>query len=295
MSTEPATESTQVVESSLLDGITVAPNAIESIARAEIDIQIATAKRYPRSLAKFHRDAIDMATVSEEVAASLEYQLSRRSGEGGKSKIIGPSVRLAEIVAACFGNIRVSSQFIGYVDDGKAVLVRATAHDLERNNFCSREVVRPCVRSDGKTRYSRDMLVVTINAAAAIAMRNAIFAVVPRSLLSPIIDAAHKLLAGDEKSLAAKRAAMLKHFASLGVTEQRLCGALGYDGIADIGADGLLELRRIATSIRDGEQNVAELFPVEARSIADAVKQGADRLRDATTKGEPDASSPFKS
>ena len=65
------------------------------LSRAEIDVQITTAKRYPRSVTAFRREAEEMATLDEETAGSMFYVLPR----AGKN-IEGPSVRLAEIVGS---------------------------------------------------------------------------------------------------------------------------------------------------------------------------------------------------
>ena len=47
---------------------------------AELDVQISTAKAYPRSIAKFQKDALTFATVDEETAGSMFYVLPKRKG-----------------------------------------------------------------------------------------------------------------------------------------------------------------------------------------------------------------------
>ena len=61
------------VVGSLLDGST----ALEAVDRASIDIQIATAKQYPRSVDKALKEALTLATLDEETAASMFYVLPR--------------------------------------------------------------------------------------------------------------------------------------------------------------------------------------------------------------------------
>src|SRR4030095_13145064 len=75
-------------------------NAIEAISRAEIDVQIATAKRYPRVLTQVKQDMLEMATIDEETAAACFYSVPR-----GSKNIVGPSIRLAEIAFSCYGNV----------------------------------------------------------------------------------------------------------------------------------------------------------------------------------------------
>ena len=55
-------------------------SAIQEITRAEIDTQITTAKRFPRSIKKFRDEALTLATYDEKIAGSCYYTLKR----GGK-------------------------------------------------------------------------------------------------------------------------------------------------------------------------------------------------------------------
>src|SRR5690606_17376874 len=87
----------EVVEEGTGELQVVSGGALSELTRAEIDMQIATAKRYPRSLTQFKESAMEMACLDEETAASMFYVLPR----DGK-KIEGPSVRLAEVVGSAF-------------------------------------------------------------------------------------------------------------------------------------------------------------------------------------------------
>src|ERR1700754_457466 len=74
---------------------------IAMIQGAEIDQQIATAKKYPRSLTKFVEQTKGLVAMDESIAESCIYALPR----GGKM-IKGPSARFAEIIASQWGNAR---------------------------------------------------------------------------------------------------------------------------------------------------------------------------------------------
>src|ERR1700760_4459967 len=108
------------------------PTALEASARAEIDMQISTAKRYPRMLSKVKSDMLSFATLDEETAAACFYSLPR-----GDKNIQGPSVRLAEIAVSCYGNLRAGSRAVQTVTTGDSphVIVQAVCHDLERNTL----------------------------------------------------------------------------------------------------------------------------------------------------------------
>ena len=113
-----------------LDLEVIQPSAIESIERAQIDIQIATARRFPRVLSQVKARMLSFATLDEETAQSCFYTLPARKGGDGKP-LQGPSVRLAEIALASYQHVKAGSRIIG--DDGKFITAQAVVHDLENN------------------------------------------------------------------------------------------------------------------------------------------------------------------
>lgn len=229
------------------------PSALEAIERANIDIQISTARRYPRSLSVVKKRMLNLATLDEETAASCFYKLNRQ----GKS-IDGPSIRLAEIAASSFGNLRFGARVVA--NDGKMITAQGFCHDLETNVMSTIEVKRRITDKNGRT-YSDDMQVVTGNAACAIAARNAIFKVVPFAFVKPVYLEARKAAVGDITTLADRRTNMLAKFAALGVNEKRLCASLDKKGIEEIGLTELEDLIGIYGAIRDNETTVDEAFP----------------------------------
>ncbi len=91
----------------------ISGNALELMQRAEIDMQVSTAKKYPRpDPSAIKKKMESFATMDEETAESCFYSLPR----DGKT-IQGPSVRLAEIAVACYGNLRAASRVIA--NDGR--------------------------------------------------------------------------------------------------------------------------------------------------------------------------------
>jgi hypothetical protein len=237
----------------------VAASALESLERASVDIQISTAHKYPRSLTVVKRRMMDLATLDEETAESCFYKLNRQ----GKS-IEGPSIRLAEIAASSFGNLRYGARVIA--NDGKQITAQGFCHDLESNVMSTIEVKRRITDRNGRT-YSDDMQVVTGNAACAIAARNSIFKVVPFAFVKPIFLAAKKTAVGDITTLAERRTKMLAKFAAFGVNEKRVCASVGKAGVDEIGLSELEDLIGVHNAIRDNEQTVDEAFPEERKPI----------------------------
>lgn len=245
----------------------VAESSLSLITKAEIDVQISTAKAFPRSLKLFLSRAMSMATISEEVAASCNYALPR----GGKS-LDGPSVRLAEIVCSSYGNIRAGARVIA--NDGKTVTAQGICHDLETNYSVTVEVKRKITDRNGKT-YNEDMQVVTGNAACAIAYRNAVFKVVPSALVNEIYDKAKEVSRGTAETLPKRRDKALEYLRGLKVTDKQICDVLEIKRVEDIDLDKLDTLRGMCTLIKNGESTVKDLFETEASKESNDKKEAA--------------------
>ena len=181
---------------------------LSAINRSEVDIQIATAKQYPRNLPEVLNKIATYATMDAETAEDCFYVL-RRSG----STIEGLSVRMAEIIAGAWGNLRVQTRIIG--NDGKTITAQGICHDLETNYAASVEVKRKITDKYGKT-FSEDMQVVTGNAASAIAYRNAVLKVVPKAVTKRVIEEVKKVAIGQSLDLETSRQNMIQYFAGCG-------------------------------------------------------------------------------
>lgn len=239
-------------------------DALSLITKAEIDMQISTAKAFPRSIKSFLDRAMSIATISESVAESCGYALSR----GGKT-IQGPSVRLAEIVASSYGNIRYGARVIH--NDGKKITAQGICHDLESNTSTTIEVSRSILQHEWKNgektgnmiTMNEDMQVITGNAACAIALRNAIFKVIPSALVDNIYEETKKLVAGTIQTLPAKRDKAISVLRDMGVKEEQICNVLEIKRIEDIDLEKLSILRGMVSAIKNGESTVKELFDPE--------------------------------
>lgn len=230
--------------------------ALGQIERAQIDIQIATARRYPRSLSKVKSNMLSFATLDEETAKGCFYTLPGRKGGDGKP-LQGPSVRLAEIALSCYQHLRAGSRIIE--DDGKFITAQGVVHDLENNVVISIEVKRRVTNKMG-ARFSDDMIATTGNAACSIALRNATFRVIPMALVKPVYEAAKTLAIGDAKSLVQRRAGSIEHFAKLGISKEKVCAALGVRAVEDIQLEHMETLIGYATAIKDGDVTIDEVF-----------------------------------
>jgi hypothetical protein len=237
----------------------VSLGATAAIAKSEVEAQLDAAHKYRRSPTRFLQEAVSLATITEDVAASCMYCLPRE----GK-QIVGPSVRLAEIVASSYGNLHIAARVTEM--DETSLTAQGGAWDLEKNLRVTIEVRRRITGKSGK-RYGEDMINVTGMAAISIARRNAIFAVVPRAYIDRIFDQVRRVAVGDAKTLSTKRADLLGRLAKLGADQARVLQALGKSGVDDIDLTDMEKLIGWGTSIKDGMSTVDELFPAVARDL----------------------------
>lgn len=236
----------------------VQPSALEATERAAIDIQISTAKRYPRSLQAFKARAIDMATIDEETAESCLYRRPVGMKDGQQQYAEGMSVRMAEIVGATYGNLRVRAFIVEQTE--RFVRVCGQAIDLETNFASSSEVVESTVKKNGQP-YDERMRVVIAKAALSKARRDATFQVVPKALARPVETKVRELLMGNTEALEKRRAKVFQWVAKLGIEPKRVWAALGIAGEAELGAEQLETLTGIRTALKDGETTLDEAFP----------------------------------
>ncbi len=240
-------------------------STVAMLNKSEIDQQISTAKKYPRSIKTFRDETLAMVTLNEGVAAECIYSLPR----GGKT-IEGPSARFAEVVASAWGNSRVGARVVS--DQGNFVTAQGVFHDLEKNVAITYEVQRRITDRNGR-RYSDDMIVVTANAACSVALRNAILKGVPKAFWSEMYSAARSTVMGDFQTLANRRAEALKAFMKYGVSQEQICATLGVAGVEDIGLENLVTLRGMLTAIKDGDTTPEQAFaPQNTTSAGDHKK-----------------------
>lgn len=251
-------------------------DVLQALNRAEIDIQIATAKQYPRDINAVLNKIATYATMDRETAEDCFYVLRREDKQGNVNVIEGLSVRMAEIIAGAWGNLRVQARIIG--NDGRQITAQAICHDLETNFAVSKEVKRSIVTKKGYT-FSEDMQVVTGNAACSIALRNAVLTVIPKAVTKRIINEVKQVALGQSIDLEQSRQNVIQYFAKLGVKQEQLFLYLGVKSAQEIDKQKIFELRATANAIKEGTTTVEECFvkpAIEAKKEAQAEAKGKD-------------------
>jgi hypothetical protein len=258
----------------------------EADTRANIDIQVSTAKKYKRHLPTVLENILFLATQDKETAENCFYALKR------DGKVIrGASIRLAEIISNCYGNIRASARIIA--NDGKLVTAQGLCWDLENNVAYSVEVRRKITNKDGKP-FSEDMQVVTSNAACAIAIRNAVFKCIPLALTSRVQDKIKQVMMGEEKDFATIRKNAVDYFEKQGVGVKNILALFEKRTIEELTREDVFDLRGIATAIKDGDTTIEQAFSVAPKSnpfgkaskILSIPKEATFSAEDLAEKGE---------
>lgn len=247
---------------------------LQAINRAEVDMQITTAKQYPRDIYGALNNIKTIATLDNSTAEDCFYAL-RRQG----TLIEGVSVRLAEIIAGAWGNMRVQTRIIG--NDGKTITAQGVCHDLETNLAVSVEVKRRITDKNGRT-YSEDMQVTTGNAASAIAFRNAVLKVVPKAVTKRVIDEIKQVALGKSMDLETRRQNMIAYFGKLGVSQADILAYCGVKRIEEITSEMVFELSGLKNAIKEGTTTVQETFKrntADSNALADEARKEAEAKR----------------
>jgi hypothetical protein len=240
--------------------------AIAQIEQAQIDTQIATARRYPRNIARVKAQMLAIATLDEETAAACSYAIPR----AGKV-ITGPSVRLAEIALSAFSNVRAATRILSvHTGENPHAIVQAVCHDLENNVVFAVEKRRRITpkrdySTNGHKPVDDDDIQLAVNAGSAIAFRDAVFKVVPGALVKPVMEAARKVAVGDAKSFTTNRDKILARLRQMGVQDERIFGVIGVTKADVITGDQLETLIGLGTAIKDGTLTIEEAFPPVAK------------------------------
>ena len=240
------------------------------LARAELDMQISTAKAYPRNISQCVDNAEALATMDESTAQSCFYCLPRKDKEGNKKEMTSASIRLAEIVASSWGNLHAATRIVE--NDGRHITSEACAWDLEKN-------VKITVQSkvsiwfgekNGKGGYqaNSDMQTVLSNAASAKALRNAIFKVVPKALVDRVLAKAMRYIpdhvAVNVNGVNPDRVKeLVNKLTGMGVNLEKMLAYYEIKDVLDINQEIFTSLKGVGTAIKEGHIKSADVFSDE--------------------------------
>lgn len=268
-------------------------SALEAVERANVDQQIATAKRYPRDATSFLRRAETMIGEDPKLAGECGYELTR-----GRKTIVGPSVRLAEIALLAWGNARVQVLEEPYTPNrDRTVRAYAIFHDLESNVAVRVPKVRRTVDRHGRP-FGDDMMATTMNATISLAYRDAVLRGIPRHYITKLWSRAMAVAAGKIADMATARRETFAAFAKVGVPQERLLASLGLEGPEGLTIEHIGALRAVYRRISTGEIRADQAFPVSdeaapAKAAEQAVVEGRKKAgRSPKAPARPKAARP---
>ena len=246
---------------------TIAIEASRAIAEAQGKLVIA--KRFPRDEVQSYAKAIE-ACQRPTMAAKAFYSFPR----GGQT-VEGPTIRFAEELARCWGNIDYGIKELSQ-DDGKSEM-QAYAWDLETNAQSVQNFTNPHKREQGKKMVTltsqRDIYENNANMATR-RLRSRILAILPAWFVEDAIAECKKTLAGqNDTPLIDRVKKMVVQFAKLGVTQEMIEKRLKRK-VDTMTSDDFVEYVGIYNAVKGGESKIADWFDAqkEASNLTEALK-----------------------
>lgn len=238
---------------------TIAIEASRAIAEAQGKLVIA--KRFPRNEVDAYAKAMQ-ACQRPSMAAKAFYSFPR----GGQT-VAGPTIRFAEELARCWGNIDYGIKELSQ-DDGKSEM-QAYAWDLETNAQSVQNFTNPHQREQGKKMVAltsqRDIYENNANMATR-RLRARILAILPSWFVEDAVEECKRTLAGqNDLPLIDRVKKMVVQFNKIGVTQEQIELRLKKK-IETMDADDFTEFIGIYNAIKQGESKIADWF--EALKVA---------------------------
>lgn len=254
-----------------MDNINQGTVAIEaSRAIAEAQGKLIIAKRFPRDEVQAYNRAAQ-ACQRQGIAEKAFFSYNRAG-----NTVSGPTIRFAEELARCWGNIDYGIKELSQ-DEGKSEM-QAYAWDLETNAQSVQNFTNPHIREvNGKSKMltsQRDIYENNANMGAR-RLRSRILAILPNDLVDMAIAECKKTLAGNnEEPLIDRVKKMIIAFSKLGVTQEQIETKLKRK-VDTMTADDFVEYIGIYNAIKNGESKVSEWFDCEKTSndLTDALKE----------------------
>ena len=255
---------------SQLDNINQGTVAIEaSRAIAEAQGKLVIAKRFPRDEVQAY-NRVAQACQRKGIAEKAFYSYNRGGGT-----VSGPTIRFAEELARCWGNIDYGIKELSQ-DEGKSEM-QAYAWDLETNAQSVQNFTNPHIREvGGKAKVltsQRDIYEINANMGAR-RLRSRILAILPTDLVDMAIAECKKTLAGNnDEPLIDRVKKMIVAFGKIGVTQEQIEKRLGRK-VDTMTVDDFTDYIGIYNAIKQGESKIAEWFEAEkvASDLTDALK-----------------------
>lgn len=252
----------------LMDKMHMGAVSIEqSRAVAEAQGKLILAKKFPRNTFAA-LEAVRAACARPSLARAAFYSFQR----GGQT-VSGPSIRLAEELARCWGNIDYGIRELSS-GEGETEM-EAYCWDMETNTQSSQRFQVRHVRDTKQGRKvvtdQRDIYELNTNNAAR-RLRSRILAIMPPDLVDEAVEQCKATLAGHvSENIEQTVAGIVKAFARYGVSVAHIEARLGHP-LSRALPEELVELQGIGSAIRDGVSKASDFFGVKDASAQEAAQ-----------------------
>lgn len=250
-------------------GRSVTAEMVTSRQTQEVQGQIIMAKKFPRDEVAASR-RIMTACQRKRLAERAEYEYQR-----GDSKVVGPSIRLAEALAQSWGNLDFG--FVELEQKNGESQVMAYCWDLETNTRQTKIFSVPHIRETKRGNYTltkpRDIYEQVANQAAR-RVRACILGIIPGDVVEEAIEQCHKTLLGKDDTPLIDRIKKCVQIAEkeYQIPQESLEKYIGCKAEA-FSMNDLIRLNRVFNSIKDGmakREEIFELPGVEKKEAEDA-------------------------
>lgn len=240
----------------------------QSRAIQEVQASLIIAQRFPRD-EKRALDAIITACQRPVIASVAMYQYAK-----GHTDVSGPSIRMAETLARCWGNIESGFREIsrGIDEQGRAYSeVEAYAWDLQTNTRARKgfTVAHWRDRKGGKgyaITDERDIYELVANQAQR-RVRACILSLIPGDVIDDAMSQCEQTISASADVTPEGVKKLVDAFAKLGVSKAQIEARIQRRVTAITGAQ-VISLRKIYTSISDGMGDVSDWFDrIEAAPV----------------------------
>lgn len=224
---------------------------------AEVQSAMVIAKRFPRDPIEA-MDKILQACTRPSLAEGALYSYSR-----GGSDITGPSIRLAEVAAQCWGNLAFGIRELEQ-RSGEST-VEAFAWDIQTNTRQVKVFQVAHKRFTKKGSYKledpRDVYEMVANQGAR-RLRSCILGVIPGDVIEAAVKQCEQTLKASADTSSEGLKKLVAAFAPFGITQQQI-EKRNQCRLEATRPAQVVQLKKIYASLRDGMSEVVDWFEVE--------------------------------
>lgn len=242
------------------------------VVKIENDTQQLIATQRPRNEAKIYLGAVAELALAPGFAKTAYYSIPYEDRRNEKTVLIeGPSIKAAMALARRWGNCANGARIVDETDD--RITVEGVFMDYETNVRTLRtvSVAKTGYNSKTKSIYKlrEDRLNISIQSGMSKAVRNAILASLPASLVESYMAEAKRLAIGGDMTagkkvepVAVRIKKAISAFSKMGAAEGPVQAYI--NGLStESEEETLAHLQGLYNAIKDGEKTIQEVFDVK--------------------------------